>query len=426
VTASEPRSAEQQRLRRDIGWNLAPVVLLGAVGLGMNLLIGGWWGSAALGAFNLVTISWFSFAMLGACGVQYAALRAVAEAPDDRDRVAAVVAGALIPNVVLAAAMTALYLVLRPVFGALQGDAVAEGMRWAAPGLFCFSINKVLLCVVNGLRRMRAFAIYTSVRYLLIAGGLVFARSAELDAAQLPVIWTFAEGGLLLVLICELLATVKLARGAGWLAWTKRHLDFGLRGVTATLAFEINSKLDVWMLGVAVSNTQVGIYSLAAAIYEGAMQLAVVVQNNINPVMAQKLTISDGAGVEALVRRTRRWFVPILAGAALLGAALYPVLLPWLVGDPSYAGGAWSFAIMMLGMALASPYLPFNQLLLMAARPGWHTAYVLGVVAVNLAGNVVLIPLLSLEGAALASASALVASALLLKVLVRLRVRLTI
>ena len=69
-----------RRTRRDLVWNLVPVVLLAVVGLGLKLLIGrpDWWGKAALGVFNLVTISWFTFAMLGAFGLQYAVLRAIA------------------------------------------------------------------------------------------------------------------------------------------------------------------------------------------------------------------------------------------------------------------------------------------------------------------------------------------------------------
>ena len=78
-------------------------------------------------------------------------------------------------------------------------------MLWAAPGLFCFAVNKVLLGVVNGLRRMRAFAIYTSLRYVLIAVGLVLARVvARSTPSSSPVIWTFTEGVLLLVLLGEL------------------------------------------------------------------------------------------------------------------------------------------------------------------------------------------------------------------------------
>lgn len=423
-----PSEGPDRRTRRDLAWNLIPVVLLAVVGLGMKLLIGrpDWWGKAALGVFNLVTISWFSFAVLGAFGLQFAVLRAVAEEPDDRDRVAAVVVGALIPAAGLAAATTGLYLLLRGPFGALQGPEVAEGMRWAAPGLFCFALNKVLLGVVNGLRRMRAFAIYTSLRYVLIAVGLGLARWWELPAAQLPAIWTFAEGALLLVLLGELAATVRLARGAGWTAWARRHLGFGARGVTATLSAEVNSKLDVWLLGTAASNAQVGIYALASALFEGVMQLAVVLQNLLNPVLARQIASGAHRDAEDGVRRTRRWFVPALAGAALLGAVAFPLLIPPLIGDPDFLEGAWPFAILMAGVALASPYLPFQHVLLMAALPGWHTGYVLATVAISAACNLALIPLLGMHGAALSAAGSLACSALLLRVLARSRTGLRI
>lgn len=416
-------ATEHHRLRRDIAWNLMPVVLLAGVGLALNFLIGAWWDEAALGVFNLVTIALFDFAVLGAAGIQYSVLRAVAEAADDRDRVAAVVVGALIPNVALAAAMTALYVALhRPIGAWLDSDAVATGMLWSAPGLFCFAINKVLFGIVNGLRRMRAFAGYTSLRYLLLGAGVVVARWLELDAEQLPAIWSFTEGVVLIVLVVEVIANVRLGRGlAGWRAWARRHLAFGVRGVTATLALEINSKLDVWMLGTALPEAQVGIYALAAALAEGATQLSVVVQNNINPIVARHLAAGQRGEIEALARRLRRWFVPVMAGLCALGAVLYPVIIPWLIGKPSFAAGAGPFAIMMVGIAVASPYLPFQQVLLMGGHPGWHTLYVLGVVAVSFTANLVLIPMLGLPGAATALASSLVAMAVLLRVLARVR-----
>ena len=80
-------ASERARLRRDIGWNLVPVVLLAAVGLGLNFLIARWWDEAALGVFNLVTIALFTVAVLGAGGIQYSVLRAVVQlaSNDPRD-----------------------------------------------------------------------------------------------------------------------------------------------------------------------------------------------------------------------------------------------------------------------------------------------------------------------------------------------------
>jgi O-antigen/teichoic acid export membrane protein len=295
-------------------------------------------------------------------------------------------------------------------------------MLWATPGLFCFAVNKVVMGVVNGLRRMRAFAIYTSLRYALIAAGLVIARAWRLDAEQLPVIWTFVEGTLLLVLLVELVANVSLSRGAGWFAWSRRHLDFGLRGVVATLAIEINTKLDVWMLGMAATEAQVGIYSMAAALNEGAMQIGAVLQNNLNPVIARSLAEGRTDEVEALVKRTRRWFVPAFASICVLSAAMYPLVVPWLTGKQSFIGGAVPFAIMMGALALVSPWQPFTQILLMASRPGWHTVYMLAIIVVTFTGTLVLIPAFGLVGAALAISASVVVSAVLLRTFVRWRI----
>jgi O-antigen/teichoic acid export membrane protein len=412
------------RLRRDVAWNLIPVALLGIVGLGLNFLIAAWWGAAALGVFNLVTIAFFVFAVIGACGIQFSVLRDVAAHAEDRDAVSAIVVGALVPNLVLALAATGLWLLARGPISSLHGSrAVAEGMLWATPGLFCFAVNKVLFGVVNGLRRMRAFAIYTSLRYILIAAGLVIARAVDLAPDHLAVIWTFAEGTLLLVMIVELLATVSLSRCAGWRRWTREHLGYGLRGVTATLVQEINSKLDVWMLGAAgIGKDIIGVYSLASALNEGAMQFSVVVQNNLNPLVARGLTEGRRHDVEALVRRTRRWFVPVMAGACTLGAISYPLVVPWLVGDATFEAGTVPFALLMAGLSLASPYLAFNQILLMAGRPGWYTVFIVMVVAINFAMNALLIPELGPVGAAAATASAVVASAVLTRWFARRRI----
>jgi O-antigen/teichoic acid export membrane protein len=178
-------------LRRGVAWNLIPVALLAIVGLGMNLVIGGAWGEAALGVFNQVTTAYFVVAVLGAFGINYSVVRAIAERPDDRDRVAAIVVGGLVPVASLAAIVTFGFVALRwHIADFLDSTAVATGMSWVAPALFCFSINKLLLGVANGLGRMRAFAIYTSLRYVGLAAALIVARAYDVPAERLPVVWT--------------------------------------------------------------------------------------------------------------------------------------------------------------------------------------------------------------------------------------------
>ncbi|HEY0254367.1 MAG TPA: polysaccharide biosynthesis C-terminal domain-containing protein [Kofleriaceae bacterium] len=404
------------RLRRDVAWNMVPVALLAAIGLGTNFAIYRWWGGETLAVFNLVTTAFFVLAVIGAWGLQFAVLRAIAEAPEDRDRVASVVVGALVPNLVLAALVTIAFVALRAPFSRLHdSDAVGQGMLAATPGLFCFAINKTLFNVVNGLRRMRAFAVYTSLRYVLIGVGVVIAHVMSWHVA---VVWSLVECTMIVVLAIEVVTQIDLRRAHDWRRWTRAHLEFGTRGVLATLAGEINSKLDIWVLGASgIDKALVGVYVIAGALSEGAMQLAVVLQNNLDPVLARD--IGQPAEIEALARRTRRWFVPAFGAACLVGAFAFPILLPALMHDPLLHVGTVPFAILMAGLVVASPYLPFVQILLMAGKPAWHTVLVVSVLAVNGIADLVLIPRFGLDGAAVATALAAVSAAVLVRVLTR-------
>ena len=350
-------------------------------------------------------------------------LRWVSGPRDDPKVIAATTIGALVPTAILGAIVTLIFVLVRgAIADLLESAEVAEGILWAAPGLFCFTINKVLLAVVNGLGRMRAYAVYTSLRYVMIAVGFAIAVITDARPAELPGLWSLAEGTLMLVLIVELIATVALRQAAGWRIWAVEHVRYGARGVGATLLFELNSRLDIWILGAVYSDHLVGIYSMAASTAEGVSMLAVVLQVNVNPPIAAVLAGKRVHEVEAMVRKSRRWFVPAMVGACALGAALFPIVIPWLTGEPAFSGGALPFATLLAGIALASPWLPFNQILLMGGYPGTHTIYIAIAVATNVVLNLLLIPWLGLMGAATATAIALVASALWLRRLSRVLV----
>jgi O-antigen/teichoic acid export membrane protein len=415
-----------RRIRRDVVWNSFPVLLLGVVGFGLNFLVARWWGAAALGVFNQVTTAMFAFAVVGAGGLQFSVLRALAAATDDEAR-AAIAVGALVPAVVLAAIATAAFVLVRgPLSHLLDSADVARGVLWAAPGLFCFAINKVLFGIVNGLGRMRAFAVYTSLRYVFIAVALGAIRAADLRVEQLPILWSIAEGILLVILAIELVCTVRVFAPNRWVTWARDHISFGARGVTATLATELNNKLDVWMVGVAFSDRVVGIYSIASLLFEGLLQLVGAVQNIVNPMLARAVASRDDVELAKVVRVTRRWFVPAIVGICAVAAAAFPFVVPWLLGDPAFRQAAWPFAILMLGVAVASPYLAFGHVLIMASLPGWHTVLNVVVISINLALNLALIPAIGVAGAATSTAVTLVISMLILRFLARSQARVSL
>jgi O-antigen/teichoic acid export membrane protein len=415
-----PTRSGRPALRRGVAWNVASLAVLAASGVVLNAVIARVYDAAALGAFNQVWAVYVFFSMAAAGGLNLSVLRSVAAHAADRETASAVVLGALVPAVLLSAAVAALFWAARGAVAArLSSDAVRLGMEAATPGLFFFALNKLLLGVVNGLQRMRAFAVYQALRYLLLCAGLGLAVLLAVPGARLPAVLSFAEGLLFLALAVEVSRHVPWWRARRWAGWARAHTLYGAKAALSGMLLELNSRVDILMLGLFLGDAEVGVYSFAALFAEGFFQLVVVLQNNYNPIIAELVARGRLAELEAFARRGRARTQGLMALAGLALVLAYPLATGLLTGRPEFQAGRGAFALLVGGVVLSAGYLPFQGTLLMAGRPGWHTLFMLLAVLVNAAGNGVLIPRLGLEGAAAATALALLVSALLLVAMVR-------
>jgi O-antigen/teichoic acid export membrane protein len=408
------------QFRVDLAWNFASLAILGVSGIAINVVIGLIYDPATLGTFNQVVAAYIVFSMLAAGGIHFSVLRAMASHGAGQDADAEILRGALIPTVVLSALTTGLFLAASdPVANWLESPPVAHGMRVAAVGLFFFALNKVLLAVVNGQQRMRAFALYQSLRYLLILGGLTLAVGSGLDGASLPGIFSFGEALLFLALATDVTIRVPWWRPGNWRDWSIRHLLFGVKSALSGILLELNSRVDILMLGWFLADDAVGIYSFAALFTEGFFQLLVVLQNNYNPILARLVSEGRIAELESMVRRARRRTYAAMALVGLAAIMVYPLTLRLLTNKPEFAASRVPFAILVAGIVLASGYLPFQNALSMGNRPGWHTALIGLTVLFNGVANALLIPPWGIAGAATATGLAFVFSVIVLRFLAR-------
>ena len=157
---SLPRPPLSGQFQSDVAWNVASLAILGIAGLALNVLIGEHWDASTLGVFNQALAAYTFFSMAAVGGIDRSALRAVAEARGDRARAAAAAWAALVPTALLAAVVaTAYWFSSGPIAALVESDGVAAAIQASAPGLFFFALNKVLLGIVNGEGRMKAFAV---------------------------------------------------------------------------------------------------------------------------------------------------------------------------------------------------------------------------------------------------------------------------
>lgn len=424
---SDLATARDGKFQSDVLWNFASIAVLGFSGIALNSLIGGQYGPAALGVFGQVWAWYVFFSQLAVGGVDLSVLKATSEHQRDRAKVAEVVLGALAPTLALALASTLVF------FGAsglaariAQSDGVAVGMALAAPGLFFFALNKVLFGVVNGLQRMRAFALLQSSRFVLMLGGYFTVRELGWPAERIAFLFTFAEAILFAMLAVEVGRQIPWRVGEAWRSWVGAHLRFGVKSVLSGVLLELNSRVDVLMIGYYLDDVRVGVYTFAAMIAEGVFQLQVKLQNVYNPRIAQALASGRHDELRAMVRKGRVWSWALMFAVGAIAVAGYPLALDVLRQPPEMDGGLPAFATLLLGIALSAGYMPFQQTLLMGNRPGWHSAMMLMVVAINFVGAALLIPRLELVGAATATAFAMIASVAILRALVKRQLGTTI
>ncbi|MEM7582220.1 MAG: oligosaccharide flippase family protein [Acidobacteriota bacterium] len=406
-----------RKFQLDTLWNVASLAVLAASGILLNVVIARAAGAEALGVFNQVFAIYIFLSQLSVGGIHLSVLKQVSHHVDDPQRCSRITVSALTACFALSTAVGLLTFGLGELVGrALGSPAVGTGMLWIAPGLVFFALNKVLLNALNGAAAMRAYAVFQALRFVLIVGVVVAILVQGWPAATLAASLTAAEvvlTPLLLITIQRRLWPLRLS--AHRQSWLREHLSFGARGFLSGALGEINTRVDILVLGVFTSDVRVGIYSFAAILAEGFSQLPIVLRRNVDPLLGAAFASGDLERIGRHARELRRVFVPAMAAIGAVAVLGYPLALELLVGAGDFAASSRVFTILMIGVVINSAYRPFLGILLQSGNPGRHTLLVAALVAANLIGNVLLIPWLGLDGAACATALVFVLEALLIK-----------
>jgi O-antigen/teichoic acid export membrane protein len=186
--------------------------------------------------------------------------------------------------------------------------------------------------------------------------------------------------------------------------WVAEHLRFGAKGLAAGMFAEFNSRIDVLLIGVFLSDSEVGIYSFAAMMVDGIYHVLAMVRLNFNPVLVASLRDKDHALALGLRRQSARFVLPATLLMALLALAALWVAAEFVVPNKNLQAGMLSLVILMSGLVAASTFVPFDNLLLVSGSPGYQTLQQVITVSANAVVAVLLLPALGIAGAACGTA----------------------
>ncbi|MCP9489433.1 MAG: flippase [Solirubrobacteraceae bacterium MAG38_C4-C5] len=373
----------------DIGSKLAVLALFVVIARGL--------GASAFGAFTLaLTIATLS-ATLAKLGQQSALTRAVAR---DRAMVHDYLSNTICLQLVLAMPVVALATLGAPLFG------VKADLRWLFAALGIAMLIEALIATVFAVYQAYERLGYLPIvlitqRWLSSLGGI----AAILLGAGVEVVGAIylagAAGALLMAWVILTRRVVRIrwqVDRARWLPLLRAALPIGIAGVFNAVLFRI----DTAMLAAYEPADIVGNYSAAYRGLESTLFLSWAVAAAVYPVFA-RLSRTSQPPVSLVFERSLKLALaaslPVAAGAMILAEPL--VLVVFGDGFPLAAG-----ALVLLGPAIALyPLAYLSAQLIVATDHQRLLAPIYATIALqNILTNLVLIPVLSLDGAALSTA----------------------
>jgi O-antigen/teichoic acid export membrane protein len=193
-------------------------------------------------------------------------------------------------------------------------------------------------------------------------------------------------------------------------AWMLRHYAFGSKSLPAGMFAEVNSRVDVLMVGFFLSDRATGIYSFAAMLVDGVYHVLAMIRINFSPILVSAVRDNDWLTVHNLCRQSRRFVLPATIVLSLGLIITFYAFTTWVIpSDKGLQDGLTSLVILLIGVVFVCFLVPFDQLLMMSGHPGYQTAQQLAMVGTNIALAALLLPIYGIEGAAVGTAVSYVA-----------------
>lgn len=388
----------------DLLWNYGSIVFLASSGLIFNTIIMLFYNAEILGVFSQVYAYYILFSQLTVFGIQASVTKYSSQYSDDKK-----LCGQIFISGICCVVIIALVVIggLYAIVSWLQryiGSEILEGIKIVIPGLFLFSINKVILGFLNGRSCMKAYAIFQSLRYILIAFILLLLAVCHIEGAHLVVCFVFSETVLSICLVVYLLRHKLGGERPAW-KYIKEHIRFGFCILPGNMVLEFNAKTDIIALGLVLADDRlIGYYSFASFFAEGFYQLFIVVRRNINPYIAKLNGNNYVAESFSDLKDKVGHYVAVFALPGVTAIICGFGGLCWLMNRMEYLEALIPLLIISISIAVNGKYIIFGNLLSQMGFPMQESLINIGTVSCNMILNMVLIYLFGLIGVAVATA----------------------
>jgi O-antigen/teichoic acid export membrane protein len=344
--------------------------------------------------------------------VRYIARYRVLHRVQDIDRVLLV---ALWPVLALASLAAFLIYAFAPALSHLfvhgaDGEALVPYIRVLAPFVPISACYTVAVAATRGFGTMIPSVVVDRIAKPSAQPVFVFAAIvAGMGSGALALAWGLPIAGAFLAVVIWGLSLRRAAERADPLRVTPSRAAREIasefwrfaapRGLAG--AFQITVVwLDTLLIGGLRSPRDAGIYAAATRYLIIGTFASMAIQQVMAPKLSELLARADREHANAVYKAATAWLVLLVWPVYLTLAVFAPFFLQVFGGD--FVGGSGPLVTLSLAMLLATGIGPVDVVLLMGGKSRWNLANTLAALVLNVILNVLLIPHLGIEGAAIA------------------------
>ncbi len=385
-------------LAREIAWTFSSNLANSLLALGTSIVIARSLGAAGQGLLGLALLIPMIVAMLSQFGldmvnVTYAGLHKQQRSILLLQSFLATAAGGIL-SVLATGAFFFWLSIERGQFAVLSPDLVWLSAAYAPTSV----LATLLLGLVRGVgRQVVAAAASTAMAttYFILVVVCLWWLKQGLWMALLLTCLTPATA--IVVALCALRPYLTLDVRRISLTFMRQSLGFGLPACLANLATYLVYRANIAVLGYMVSAEQVGLFLVATLLAERLKLLPTSIASAFHPRLANELAERQRQ-VPQVFRLTVLVSLLSLAPFALLGVVAVPLLY-----GAEFRGAILPFVTLLPGVAALGGAAVLSSDFMTRNRPQYAMAFAWSSLVVNVLLNILLVPILGLVGAALAS-----------------------
>lgn len=408
-------------LGRGIVYNLISMTLIAIFGMLTNIFIASKYGSSILGNFNHQMAYYIVLSQLCVMGIHSAILKYIPQADSEID-MRDIVSSALficVLNAIVVSLIIVIFISTLAFFDIIS-NSYSEIVILAQLSALFFSINKVGLSVFNARNKMGTYAFFNALRFVVVFMLSLLITNKKNILYILPI----SEVMLLIVVCLKLwknsyLGTISIDK-------IKKLYTFGFKIMGSYLAIEINTRVDVMIIGLICMDSNVGIYSFALLFAEVCIQVLVVIRNNLVPIISKSFKTNDTCILLRDYYKLKRKLEISFLFICVFSIVAYKLLLIAKIIGNEFSEGLSVLLILNFFVFNRMHYFILANLLSLAGFPSVESKINIITVMLNVILNFSLIPVWGINGAALATGVSYILNGNIINYYTKLKINLKI